>query len=187
MPARKKQAVTDACRLYDVFQPAIIGEQACPGEAHANPLIDHCHTCAPRWGVVPVYAEIDVAAEVARGYAVRLCDTPADFVASSTDPYELVSLTEKSSSGSTNYMAYVANDVRAAVVNVACLAIRTRAEGEGHARVHRSDVTRQQLIFAAMSLAVQGVRDRVMDGPLCYDVLASALDCVLREDVEACR
>ena len=24
----------------------------CPGEAHSNPFIDNCHTCAPRWGWV---------------------------------------------------------------------------------------------------------------------------------------
>ncbi len=23
----------------------------CDGEAHQNPYIDHCHHCAPRWGV----------------------------------------------------------------------------------------------------------------------------------------
>lgn len=29
-----------------------LGFVPCPGEAHSNPNIDHCHTCKPRWGWV---------------------------------------------------------------------------------------------------------------------------------------
>lgn len=43
-----KQAHTKDGHRYEVFEPAIVGEGPCPGEAHSNPFIDHCLTCAPR-------------------------------------------------------------------------------------------------------------------------------------------
>jgi hypothetical protein len=30
----------------------------CPGEAHANPHIDHCSQCMPRWGFLGAKVEI---------------------------------------------------------------------------------------------------------------------------------
>lgn len=39
-------------------KPALVNpvEIPCPGEAHSNPFIDNCWTCAPRWGVIMVEA-----------------------------------------------------------------------------------------------------------------------------------
>jgi len=34
----------------------------CPGEAHSNPFIDNCGTCAPRWGTIPELAPLDLDA-----------------------------------------------------------------------------------------------------------------------------
>jgi len=60
------RAVREACRAYDrtrsakrreALQAAIDDAKAratvpCDGEAHSNPWIDNCHTCAPFWGKV---------------------------------------------------------------------------------------------------------------------------------------
>lgn len=103
----KRYAFLDG-RGYEIFVPAVVGEGPCPGAAHDNPLIDHCLRCAPRWGIVDTYAEIDVVAEVARGYAVRVCDASDTFELKAGDPIDMVAMTEKTRSGTSNYMAYVA-------------------------------------------------------------------------------
>jgi hypothetical protein len=39
--------------IHLVFQDARIPPlELCPGEAHSNPHIDNCGSCAPRWGLV---------------------------------------------------------------------------------------------------------------------------------------
>lgn len=30
----------------------------CDGEAHSNAMIDDCHACAPRWGLIGTYIKI---------------------------------------------------------------------------------------------------------------------------------
>lgn len=37
----------------------------CTGEAHSNPFIDNCMTCAPRWGQMEELAPIDLDAALA--------------------------------------------------------------------------------------------------------------------------
>lgn len=35
-------------------KPKIYDCTVCTGEAHSNPMIDHCGVCMPRWGIVVI-------------------------------------------------------------------------------------------------------------------------------------
>ena len=56
---------TDVDRMQPVEGPSP-GKHfvKCPGEAHGNPYIDNCSTCAPRWGLV----EIPIGYETIQDY-----------------------------------------------------------------------------------------------------------------------
>ena len=70
-----------------LYLAPVVGSAPCPGEAHANAMIDHCPICAPSWGVVDVRA-FDIEGAVKAG-AVRASSIPdADWdavVARATD------------------------------------------------------------------------------------------------------
>lgn len=59
----------------ELYQPAVVGEKPCPGEAHSNAYIDNCGTCLlHRWGFVPdTTFDLDAAKAVG---AVRCSDVP---------------------------------------------------------------------------------------------------------------
>ena len=46
------------------------GTGPCPGEAHANAFIDNCMVCAPRWGVIDVFAPPTLDQVTKEGFAV---------------------------------------------------------------------------------------------------------------------
>lgn len=78
-----------------------------------NPYTDNCLTCAPRWGIVPTYAPLDLVAETVAGFAV-----PCSFVereeqdrAQSRDVVDLVRVKEKTRGGSCSFYAYVKREV----------------------------------------------------------------------------
>lgn len=50
-----KNDYTDkTCTIFDRMRPnaPVRTVSVCTGEAHGNPYIDNCWSCAPRWGVV---------------------------------------------------------------------------------------------------------------------------------------
>lgn len=111
---RARTVTTDAGRIYPLVIQTVTGEKACPGEAHSNPYIDNCMTCAPRWGVVPTYAPLDLIEATGAGFAVpcSLVEREEQDRAQALDRVDLVHVVEKSrGGGSCSFYAYVKREV----------------------------------------------------------------------------
>jgi hypothetical protein len=98
---------------YELASRTVTGEEKCPGEAHENPHIDNCGICAPKWGVVPTYAPVDVVAATKAGYAVPYSwVTPEEATkpggALEVEGVEVVEVEQKTKYGKSWFYAFVA-------------------------------------------------------------------------------
>ncbi len=96
-----KTATTSDGRSFALVPPTETGLVPCDGEAHSNPYIDNCLTCAPRWGHMMSYART-LPSACLPGLAVPYVDS--DVAAFEIDGgFELASMT----SGSTTFFAWI--------------------------------------------------------------------------------
>jgi len=105
----KKVKAREGGKLFVVVERVVTGAEKCPGEAHENPYVDNCMRCAPRWGVVDTYAEVDVLAATKAGFAVPLSyvsDEARDAAALSGKTDE-ITVIEKTRAYTKSYIAIV--------------------------------------------------------------------------------